>query len=134
MKNIILFIIASALCLKASAVEILYPSPANEIIIYTNTPVVSNITASVTFTNTITTAYSTYHTFQLFSTALGTNTITGSLDRSIDSVNWVNVVNAAAVTNGTPFETNTTGKAWAYRWRVTVWSSNATVTELYMGQ
>jgi hypothetical protein len=134
MRTLLLFIIASALCLTAKAVENDFPYPPNNIIVFTNTPAYSNITATTTFTNVFETKYSIYHTFELFSTGAGTNTVTMSLDRTIDNTNWITCVNNASVTNGTPFETNYTGKWWSYRIRVTAIATNDTIEWLYMGQ
>lgn len=134
MRTLFLFIVASALCLTARAVEVAFPTPPGTGIIFTNTPVISNITATVTFTNQFTTAYTTYHTIQFFSTAAGTNAVTASLDGTIDGVNWCALVSNVTVTNNTGYSTNIVGKFWQMRCRVTAASTNDTFEWLYMGQ
>jgi hypothetical protein len=134
MRTLFLFIVASALCLTAKGVENDFPYPPNNLIVFTNTPVISNITATVTFTNSFETKYAIQHTIQFFSTAAGTNAVTASLDGTIDGVNWYTLVNNVTVTNNVGYSTNIVGKFWQMRCRVTAASTNDTFEWLYMAQ
>ena len=102
------------------------------VVVFTNS-------TSITFTNTATvtnsqdTARTVYHTFQVYSTTVGTNAITATLDKTIDGSNWV-PVSTNVVTSNSIAEYTAVGKWTQFRWRVTAGATNATVTELYMGQ
>lgn len=107
----------------------------NEFInVNTNQFIGTNFTSSI---GTITNMQSTYgtfnHTFQVFNNAVGTNTITFAVDRSIDTNNWVAVTNLTWTT-ATNWEYTTQGNWVAYRFRITALATNDTIIGNYMAR
>jgi hypothetical protein len=131
----IAFIIALAACLTQAAAQIIIPTEMYGLIITNQLVNGSSMTATnVAFTNTQSTLFGTYHSFQFFYVPIGTNSTTFALDRTLDNANWINVAtNTWTGTNS--FETNYVGKWIAYRVRIGVTSTNIpTLTGNYMGQ
>jgi uncharacterized membrane protein len=100
--------------------------------IYTNST--SYTLSNSAATNVQTLIPSVSHTYQLFATTVGTNSVTATLDRTIDSANWIPATTNTISTNGIA-EYTFTGKWTQARWRISAANSNnATVLVVYMGQ
>jgi ABC-type protease/lipase transport system fused ATPase/permease subunit len=147
MKDLLIFLLALVLAaLPARAGQLLLPAGGPYLAIYTNRVVATAVTNpynivsatnfnALTTTNTVDTAATTQHTFQMFFNSTGSNACTVTGLRTIDNVNYVTwmqtnfVVNAAtnSVTS-TNAEWTSTGKWLKYEfivWQVvTNWGTN----------
>lgn len=107
--------------------------------VYTNTISYSSNTNGVNITNTQPTAGSIYHTFDFSlasvnTNAIGTNTLTMAIDRTLDGTNWYIITTNTYSAYGVN-ETNFTGKWGAYRFRTLFQNTNAIgFTISYMAQ
>jgi len=135
MKKVTLFLVALALCLTTKAGEIMSARPIATRVVFTNSIFSSNITATVTFTNTQTTTASVFHTFQLFYTPTGTNVATFYLDDTVDGSNWHTVsTNIGGTGTNVNYELAVQGKWSQFRWRAIIGSTNSAISALYMGE
>jgi hypothetical protein len=133
MKAILALIALVACLIRATGAELIVPQTTMGEV-FTNVTFSSNITASVTFTNTQPSLFTIYHTFHLVYSPLGTNTTTATLERTLDGSFWYSV-QTNTLTDGTnSFEYSSVGKWAAYRWRVTALSTNATVRADYLAE
>jgi hypothetical protein len=98
----------------------------------TNT-ITSNLTASVTYTNTFDCHAYVWHTIQCSATTAGTNVTTVNTDRTSDGATWIPVSTNSVSTNSV-FEVSMIGKWQAIRYRVAAGTTNGTVNLSYMGQ
>jgi hypothetical protein len=144
MRNILVFIVALALCLSLKAGDYsFYTLPPGRVAVYTNVTFSSNsfpAATLVTFTNVQNDAQSLNHTFQWFSfaatntLAMGTNVITIALDSTIDGANFVNLysTNMNVGTNAAQF--SIIGKYTGFQTRVSVIGTNEAIKQIYMAQ
>jgi len=130
----IIALIAAACVWQAAAGEIQYPIAQSQII-FTNSTSINLATNVSPVTNYQTTVYSTFHTFQIYYSILGTNSgSTIAVDRTLDCVNYFNVTNFTISTLTSNFEFQATGKWAQYRYRTTESATNGTLIFTYLAQ
>jgi hypothetical protein len=87
----------------------------------------------ITYTNSQITINPKLHTFQLFSTATGTNSVNAIWDRTIDGVNWF-PFQTNTWTSSSNFEFYVSGKWAQFRCRLTPQGTNGAVFANYIGE
>ncbi len=142
MKTLFTFIIALAL-FSASGGELVrwqnqWTTVYTNSLIATNSFVFTNGSVPVTITNIVYAPNATFHTFQFFYVASGSNSLAQNLESTIDQVNWVpeltNTVTAIGTTGYVAQTYAIQGKRVAFRLRTTYINTNGSIAALYEGQ
>ena len=138
MKKMILFM-AAVLCTSRLLGQMtngfVVPQPGNNLMVYTNGYISTNVTGgTAVYTNVWSASGALNHNIEAGVSTVGTNTITGSLDNTLDGANWTTLVNGAALTNTAPYRTNYIGKVQQFRWRISLAGTNASYFWNYMSQ